>query len=66
MFDTEGNRVCNECGSIMIDGFVVENGAEHYCSKECLNNHYSDEEFNAMYDNGNGDSYYTEWYDEDS
>lgn len=64
-FNAIGQRICDECGEVMEEGFCIENGLAHYCSKECLNKHYSDEEFSEMYDNGNGDSYFTEWYDED-
>lgn len=64
-FNSKGERVCDECGEVMREGFLVnEFRTEHYCSKECLNKHYTEEEWDEMYDNGNGDSCYTEWYDE--
>lgn len=54
-------RKCNECGKYMTCGYVIENGMEYYCSEECLNKHYTEEEYLNMYDDGEGDSYYTEW-----
>lgn len=57
-------RICNDCGKYMTRGYVIENGVEYYCSEECLNKHYTENEYLQMYDDGNGDSYYTEWEDE--
>lgn len=54
-------RVCSECDKSMENGYVIENGLEYYCSDECLHKHYPDDEYNKMYDNGNGDSYWTSW-----
>lgn len=56
-------RVCEECGSPMIEGYVV-NGRDTYCSEECLHKHVSEEEYNALYNNGSGDSYWTTWYED--
>ena len=52
-------RVCNKCGKQMNKGYCIEGGLEYYCSDKCLP--YTDEEWDKMYDNGNSDSYYTEW-----
>lgn len=57
-------RYCDECGELMWDGYCIENGMEYYCSDECLHKHYTEEEWDEMYDEGNGDSYYTDWYEE--
>jgi len=54
-------RRCDECTNCFNQGYVIDNGIEYYCSKKCLNKHYSDKDFNKMYDEGKGDSYYTEW-----
>lgn len=56
-------RICDECGKPMIEGYVVD-GCNTYCSDECLRNHITDEEFNSLYDNGNGDTYWTTWYED--
>ena len=47
----------------MIEGYVVD-GCETYCSDDCLHKHLSDEEFNEHYDNGDGDTYWTTWYED--
>lgn len=57
-------RICSECKKKMYEGYCIENGTEYYCSDECLHKHYNEEEYLEMYDDGEGDSYYTEWYDE--
>ncbi len=54
-------RTCSECHKEMTQGYCIENGEEYYCSDECLHKHYTQEEYLEMYDNGNGDSYWTEW-----
>lgn len=56
-------RTCSECNKEMTQGYCIENGEEYYCSDECLHNHYTQEEYEEMYDDGNGDSYWTEWED---
>lgn len=61
---TENKRICSECGKEMKDGYVIDGGMEYFCSDECLHKHYTDEEYLEMYDEGNGDSYWTEWDDE--
>lgn len=59
--EKEEPRTCSECGKDMTEGYCIENGLEYYCSDECLHKHYTDDEYNELYDNGYGDSYYTEW-----
>ena len=54
-------RVCSECGKIMFEGYCINNGEEYYCGIVCLNKHYTDAEYKAMYNNGHGDSYWTDW-----
>ena len=56
-------RKCSECGKAMSEGYCIDYGLEYYCSDECLHKHYTDEEYKEMYDDGNGDSYWTEWED---
>ena len=56
-------RVCSECGGVMTEGYCIDNGTEYYCSDECLHKHMTQEEFDALYDDGRGDSYYTSWVD---
>lgn len=61
--DLEHSRCCSECGKSMYEGFCIENGAEYYCSEECLHKHLTEEEYENLYDDGNGDSYWTSWLD---
>ena len=56
-------RICLECGKPMNEGFCIDNGQEYFCSKECLHKHYTPEEWASMYNDGNSDSYWTEWSD---
>ena len=56
-------RICDECHHPMIEGFCIDDGKEHYCSEECLHNHYSEEEYLAMYNDGEGNSYWTVWWE---
>ena len=57
----ESIRFCSHCGKEMTQGYVVNAGDEYYCSDECLHKHYSEQEWEEMYDDGNGDSYWTEF-----
>lgn len=54
-------KICSECGREMIEGYCIENGLDYYCSDECLHKNMTEEEYLELYDDGNGDSYYTEW-----
>lgn len=58
--DTYG-RTCSSCGKFMCQGFVIENGESYYCSDECLHKDISEKDYEELYDDGNGDSYWTEW-----
>ena len=62
-FDFEYVRICSHCGKPMGWGYCLEGGCEYYCSSECLHHHFSDEEWENLYNHGNGDSYYTAWID---
>ena len=61
--DLEHICVCSECSKPMTEGYCIENGAEYYCSEECLHKNLTDEEYENLYDEGRGDSYYTSWVD---
>lgn len=61
----ENKRKCNACNATMNEGFVIDNGAEHYCSTECLQTIMTIEDFEKLYDDGEGDSYWTEWDDDE-
>lgn len=52
-------RECSVCQLPMTSGFVVQGGEAYFCSNECLP--FTEEEWEEMYDDGNSDSYWTEW-----
>lgn len=56
-------RICDECGKPMIEGYVVD-GCDAYCSDECLHKHLTDKEFDHLYNDGSGDTYWTTWYED--
>ena len=43
-------RKCNHCGKLFNEGYCIEGGEEYYCSKQCLNTQYTDQEFEELYD----------------
>jgi len=55
---------CDACKEVMSQGYVINGGEEYFCSNTCLHTKYSKEEYEEMYDDGEGDSYWTEWTDE--
>lgn len=52
-------RVCDECGKGTNVGYYADGSV--YCTDKCLNVHISPEEWNTLYDEGEGDFYYTQW-----
>lgn len=59
--DEEDKRYCSICGKEMTEGYYNEDEFQYYCSDECLHKDYTDEEYNELYDNGNGNFYWTQW-----
>lgn len=57
----EPQRTCDHCGAKMDEGYCVGSGCEYYCSDACLHKHYTPKEWEAIYRDGDGDSYWTEW-----
>lgn len=55
------SRKCSDCGKEMSRGYYFEETGEYYCSDECMHEHYSEEEYNAVYDDDK--AYWTEWED---
>jgi len=58
-----GYRVCDECGKKMGEGYVVGGGELHYC-EECKKKLFTDDEWEAMYEEDECNNYWTTWYDE--
>ena len=54
-------RTCNACGKEMDEGYCIEGGMEYYCSDACLHTEVTPEEWAELYDDGEGDSYWTDW-----
>lgn len=54
-------RICDHCGSFMKEGFCHAGGESYYCSEKCLSNYFTKKTWKELYNNGNGDSYYTAW-----
>lgn len=59
-------RKCTECGDLMHSGYCIDEGASYYCKDECLYKNMTQEEYLELYDDGDGDSYWTEWELEDT
>ena len=47
----------------MIEGYCIDDGAEHYCSDQCLHEQMTDEEFQEM-SGEDGTSYISNWYED--
>lgn len=56
-------RICWECGKKMYEGYCIEGGLFYYCSDECLEENMTMSEYEELYNDGDGDSYWTEWDD---
>lgn len=56
-------RICSHCGKPMGWGYCIDGGGEYYCSEECLHQHFSEEEYQQLYNDGNSDTYFTCWID---
>lgn len=53
-------RVCDDCGAKMRQGFVIDAGTQYLC-EDCHPKHYTPEQWEIEYANGEGESYWTEW-----
>ncbi len=56
-------RKCDECNKLFNEGYCISGGIEYYCSDKCLDKHISHSEWKELYNEGDGDSYYTTWED---
>ena len=54
-------RICSECNKIMHKGYVIEGGYSYYCTELCLNKNITREEYEELFNDNEGDSYYTEF-----
>lgn len=58
--DSFNIRQCNNCGKYFVEGYCIE-GIDYYCSDECLFKNMYQEQYDDLYDEGNGDSYWTDY-----
>ena len=65
MAKKEFARNCTACGKGMNEGYCIGDGMEYYCSDACLHTEITHEEYMELYDDGEGDSYWTAWEDPD-
>jgi hypothetical protein len=55
----ESSRTCAACSKTMTKGYCIADGAEYYCSDECLHTEISKEEYDELFDMDC--AYWTEW-----
>ena len=65
MTKKEFARTCTACGKGMNEGYIIGDGMEYYCSDACLYLHMTPAEYLELHADGEGDSYWTDWYDAD-
>jgi hypothetical protein len=53
-------RKCDECGAGMNEGYCIDS-VIYYCSDACLHKHFTPEEWEEAYADGEGDCYWTTW-----
>lgn len=63
MNELKEERLCSKCEVSMQEGFYFESDGTQYCSEECLLKVISRKDYLKIYDNGNGNAYWTDWYD---
>ena len=54
---------CDTCHKPTIEGYCIDDGAEHYCSDKCLHDQMTDEDFQEM-SGEDGTSYIFNWYED--
>lgn len=57
-------RICDACHKPMIEGFCIDEGDMHFCSKKCLHTEMSEEEYQEMAEDEDSTTYYTTWYED--
>jgi hypothetical protein len=57
-------RECTACGKGMNEGYIIGDGMEYYCSDACLYLHMTPAEYLELHADGEGDSYWTTWYED--
>ena len=44
--------ICDICNKKMLDGYVISDGIEYYCSDNCLYGAFTKKEYLNMFNNG--------------
>lgn len=52
-------RICTDCGKEMTEGYCVRDGEEYFCSDECRDAWYSEEEYEELC--VHDEAYWTQW-----
>lgn len=59
--EDEEKRYCDICKKEMTEGYYNEDDFKYYCSDKCLLVDYTYEEYEELYNDGNGNFYWTTW-----
>ena len=55
-------RICSKCENVMTEGYFIgvfiENGKTFFCSKDCMNEHLTNEEYQELYDDGKAEYFW--------
>ena len=54
-------RICDVCHKPMIEGYCIESGVSYYCCDECLHQDMTEDEYEELYNDVRGETYYTSW-----
>lgn len=54
-------RKCTACGVGMNEGYCIEGGEAYFCSDACLHMEITPAEWDELYNDGEGESYWTDW-----
>lgn len=57
-------RTCDDCKATMRQGYVIDAGVKYLC-ETCHPKHYTPEEWAVEYADGESESYWTEWEEDD-
>lgn len=56
-------RQCSQCNRLMDEGFYFESDSTYYCDEKCLTEVIPYRDYLEIYNDGNGDAYWTRWED---
>lgn len=57
-------QICDACGKLMVEGYCINGGDKYFCCDKCLHTALTDEQYEKLYNDGSGDTYYTNWVEE--